>query len=169
MRSPIARPALSVNPPCRRALNQPSSRLVNQPSSRAVIRTLRSLIGAAVIIASACAAPASTGPVASRVDEAPPLMLTTGDLAMIVSVPESTPAAVTVDGPHGFSQRLTTTGVLKGLSPGRYTVAAGSVTSASGVTYVPASTVQTTTIAVGVATVVTVDYTAIAMRANRSR
>lgn len=91
---------------------------------------------------------------------------------MFVSVPESTPAAVTIDGAGGFSRSLTSTGVLKGLAPGRYTVAAGSVTSASGVTYVPTATVQATSIAVGVATVVTVvtvDYSAIAMGANRSR
>lgn len=93
---------------------------------------------------------------------------TTGELAMIVSVPESTPASVTIDGPGGFSRSMTRTGILTGLAPGRYTVAAGSVTSASGMTYIPASTVQTTSIAVGVATVVTVDYSAIALRANRS-
>ncbi len=146
MRSPIARPALSVS------------------------RPLLAMIGfAAVVVASACAAPTSTGPIPSRADQAPPAVPTTGDLAMIVSVPESTPAAVTIDGPGGFSRSLTSTGVLKGLPPGRYTVAAGSVTSASGMTYIPTSTVQTTSIAVGVATVVTVDYSAIAMRTNRSR
>lgn len=131
---------------------------------------LRSMITATcVVVASACATPTSTGPLPSRADEALPPVLSTGDLAMIVSVPESTPAAVTIDGPGGFSRRLTSTGVLKGLAPGRYTVAAGSVTSASGVTYVPASTVQAIRIAIGVATVVTVDYATIAMRANRSR
>lgn len=146
MRSPIARPALSV------------------------YRPLLSVIGfAAVVVASACAVPTSTGPKPSRADEALLAVPTTGDLAMIVSVPESTPAAVTINGPGGFSRSVTSTGVLKGLPPGRYTVAAGSVTSASGMTYIPASTIQMTSIAVGVATVVTVDYSAIAMRTHRSR
>lgn len=158
MRSPIARPALSVYRPITRPLN----RWMNRP--------LRSIVGAAaVVVASACAAPTSTGPITSRGDEARMAVPTTGELAMIVSVPESTPAAVTIDGPGGFSRSLTSTGILTGLAPGRYTVAAGSVTSASGMTYIPASTVQTTSIAVGVATVVTVDYSAIALRTNRSR
>lgn len=162
MRSPIARPALSVYRPIKRPLNRWLKRWLNRP--------LYSMIGAAaVVVASACSASTSTGPIPSRANDALPAVPATGELAMIVSVPESTPAAVTIDGPGGFSRSLTRTGILKGLAPGRYTVAAGSVTGASGMTYIPASTVQTTSIAVGVATVVTVEYSAIALRTGRSR
>lgn len=48
---------------------------------------------------------------------------TTGSLALTVSgLPSDRPAAVTVTGPNGFSQAVTASGTLTGLTPGAYTV-----------------------------------------------
>ena len=55
---------------------------------------------------------------------------TTGSLTVtIAGLPAGTDAAVTVSGPNGYSQQLTATQTLEGLGRGRYTVAAGDVTS----------------------------------------
>jgi hypothetical protein len=55
---------------------------------------------------------------------------TTGDLTITLSgLPGSTPGAVTVSGPNGYSQAVTATTTLSGLAPGSYAIAAVNVTA----------------------------------------
>ncbi|MDX2058698.1 MAG: hypothetical protein SFV24_12915 [Gemmatimonadales bacterium] len=74
----------------------------------------------------------------------------------ITGLPGAALAAVTVDGPAGYSQGVTATTTLTGLAPGSYTVTAGNV--ASGGTYLPTPTTQTATVSNGATANAAVSY-----------
>ncbi len=83
---------------------------------------------------------------------------TTGSLAIGVNgLPGGAPAAVTVTGPGGFNQSVTTGATLVGLTPGTYTVAAASVSS-GGTTYNPSPTSQNAVVTAGGTATATVNY-----------
>ncbi len=83
---------------------------------------------------------------------------TTGRLTVTVGgLPGGTSAAVTVTGPAGFSQAVSATTTLQNLTPGSYTVAAGTV-SAGGVTYTPSSASQAVSVTAGATASRTVTY-----------
>ena len=72
-----------------------------------------------------------------------------GSLAVSVSgLPSGVPASVSVSGPGGFAQSLTSSETLTGLSAGSYTVAADPV-AGGGTSYQPAPALQTVTVAEG--------------------
>jgi hypothetical protein len=74
-------------------------------------------------------------PVATNVTYA----IASGALSVLVSgLPQGVNANVAITGPGGFSQQLTSTQALVGLTPGTYTVAASPVQS-GGITYAPAT------------------------------
>jgi hypothetical protein len=76
-----------------------------------------------------------------------PSGLSTGNLAVSVSgLPTGSPANLTVSGPEGYSQGVTSTQTLTGLTPGTYTVTASAVTVASAI-YAP--TPETQSVGVG--------------------
>ena len=85
---------------------------------------------------------------------------TTGTLNVVVTMPDATPAQVTVVGPNGFARTLTATTSLASLAPGSYTVSAAGVTSATGITYAAAPATQTASISAGVTSSASVAYTA---------
>lgn len=85
---------------------------------------------------------------------------TTGTLTVNVSMPDATPAAVTVTGPNSYSTTLTGTRSLTSLAPGSYTIAATTVTSATGIIYTPAPTTQTASVTAGVTTTAALSYSA---------
>ena len=83
-----------------------------------------------------------------------------GNLAVTVTgLPGGVVAAVTVTGPGAFSQSLTGTQTLTGLTAGTYTIVATNVTSA-GIVYLAGPASQPATVSVGVTTAATVAYTA---------
>ncbi|WP_053333779.1 hypothetical protein [Gemmatimonas phototrophica] len=88
------------------------------------------------------------------------VVATTGTLTVNVSMPDATPAAVTVTGPNSYSTTLNSTRSLTALAPGSYTIAAATVTSATGIIYAPAPLTQTASITAGVTTAAAVSYTA---------
>lgn len=77
----------------------------------------------------------------------------------ITGLPSGVPAAVVVTGPDGFRLPLTGSQLLLNLVPGRYQVAAASVTS-DGVTYAPDRALQTVDVVAGATTTVGVRYSA---------
>lgn len=82
----------------------------------------------------------------------------TGALTVTVSgLPGGASAAVTVTGPGGFSQVLTTTTTLTGLAAGSYTIAAANVSS-GGTTYAPTPGSQNRTVTAGATATATVTY-----------
>lgn len=85
---------------------------------------------------------------------------TTGTLNVAVTMPDATPAQVTVTGPNGFARTLTATTSLASLAPGSYTVSAAGVTSATGITYAASPATQTASITAGVTSSASVAYTA---------
>ncbi|WP_309671841.1 hypothetical protein [Gemmatimonas sp.] len=89
------------------------------------------------------------------------VVVTTGTLGVSITMPDATPAAVTVTGPNGYSSTLTTTASLTQLAPGTYTIAAASVTSALGVSLMPTPTSQTATVTAGATASAAVAYAAI--------
>lgn len=75
--------------------------------------------------------------------------VTTGRLTVSVSgLPGSTNAGVTVTGPSGYSQAVTSTTTLQNLVPGTYTVSASNVTSGATL-YAPSPTSQTAAVTAG--------------------
>jgi hypothetical protein len=83
---------------------------------------------------------------------------TTGALTITLSgLPGSTPAAVAVSGPNGFSQVVTATSTLGGLAPGSYAIAAANV-SAGGTTYLPTPTSQSASVTAGSTAEASVTY-----------
>jgi len=83
---------------------------------------------------------------------------TLGGLTVTVSgLPGGTNASVTVTGPGGFSQNLTATTTLTGLTVGSYTIAASNVTSGA-TTYTPAPASQSKTVSAGATATATVAY-----------
>ena len=83
-----------------------------------------------------------------------------GNLAVTVTgLPGGVVAAVTVTGPGAFSQSLTGTQTLTGLTAGTYTIVATNVTSA-GIVYLAGPVSQTATVSIGVTTAASVAYTA---------
>ena len=84
----------------------------------------------------------------------------TGNLAVTVTgLPGGVSAALTVTGPGGFSQGLTGTQTLTGLTAGSYTITATNVTS-GGIVYLAGPASQTATVSIGATTAVGVTYTA---------
>ena len=84
----------------------------------------------------------------------------TGQLAVTISgLPQGTSAAVSVSGPGGFFQGLTTTQTLNGAAVGTYTIAASSVPASERV-FAPSPASQTATVASGQLTSVSVVYAA---------
>lgn len=74
--------------------------------------------------------------------------LATGRLGITLSdIPAGGSPAVTVTGPEGFSQVVTTSGVLSALVPGSYTLAAANIV-AGGITYAPSPASQNVTVPV---------------------
>ncbi len=74
--------------------------------------------------------------------------LATGRLGITLSdIPAGGSPAVTVTGPEGFSQVVTTSGVLPALVPGSYTLAAANIV-AGGITYAPSPASQNVTVPV---------------------
>src|SRR5215212_9885237 len=63
----------------------------------------------------------------------------------VLGLPTTTPAAISITGPDGFSQPASATQTFTQLVPGTYTIAASSVT-AGGSTYDPSPANQTVTI-----------------------
>jgi hypothetical protein len=86
--------------------------------------------------------------------------LNSGALALQLSgLPGGASGNVTVTGPGGFTRSVTATSTITGLTPGSYTVTAGTVVS-SGESYAPAPTSQQVVVAASlVATPATVTYT----------
>ncbi len=83
---------------------------------------------------------------------------TTGSLTVTISgLPGGTSANVTVTGPGGFSQNLTATQTLTGLTPGSYTIAASNVAS-GGFTYAPAPVSQSKAVSAGATAAAGVSY-----------
>ncbi|MBM4187030.1 MAG: hypothetical protein FJ206_06925 [Gemmatimonadetes bacterium] len=81
-----------------------------------------------------------------------------GRLAVTVTgLPGGANGAVTVTGSAGFNQAVTATTTLNNLTPGSYTVAAGSVSS-GGQTYLPSPGSQTVTVTAGLTAAATVAY-----------
>ncbi len=81
----------------------------------------------------------------------------TGGLTVtITGLPGGALAAVTVDGPGGYSQGVTATTTLTGLAAGSYTVTAGNVSS--GGTYQPTPTTQSVTVSNGATASAAVSY-----------
>jgi hypothetical protein len=78
-------------------------------------------------------------------------------LVNINGLQSSTPAAITVSGPGGYSQTVTSTQTLSGLTPGDYTITANDVTS-GGTTYSAAPGSQSTTVASNETAAATVTY-----------
>ncbi len=84
---------------------------------------------------------------------------TTGSLRITVTgLPSGAAAAVTVSGPGSFSQAVTTTRTLAGLTPGSYGVSARDVV-AGGTTYTGSVSSATVAVAAGASPSVTVTYT----------
>ncbi|HEV8356877.1 MAG TPA: hypothetical protein VGQ17_08960 [Gemmatimonadales bacterium] len=84
---------------------------------------------------------------------------TTGGLAVtIAGLPVGTSGDLTVTAPGGFSQTLTASQTLSGLSPGTYTITATGVTG-GGTTYTPAPASQSATVSASATAAATVTYT----------
>lgn len=82
----------------------------------------------------------------------------TGGLTLTVSgLPPGTAAAVTVTGPNGFSQGITATETLTGLTPGSYTTSAATV-RAGGNSYTATVDRPSVTVAAGATAAVAVNY-----------
>lgn len=88
------------------------------------------------------------------------VVVTTGSLGVAVTMPDATPAAVTVTGPNGYSSTLTASASLTQLAPGTYTVAAATVTTALGVSLVPTPATQTASVTAGATASAAVAYAA---------
>ena len=107
----------------------------------------RALTVAAAVTTAACAAyaPVAVAP-------------TVGVLAVTVSgLPTGATGSVTIAGPGGFSQQISTTQSITGLLPGAYTIAATSV-SAGGFGYAPITANQTATVVAGATASASVAY-----------
>ncbi|MGD9524096.1 MAG: hypothetical protein AB7V35_09515 [Gemmatimonadales bacterium] len=84
---------------------------------------------------------------------------TTGNLTLaITGLPGGTAASVTVTGPAGFSQSVTTSGTINGMAEGSYTVTAATVT-AGGTTYTPTPASQGVWVGAGATPSRSVAYT----------
>ena len=85
--------------------------------------------------------------------------ITTGSIAVVVGgLPAGATGSITVTGPGGYAQSVTSTTTLTLLAPGSYTVSALNVSSA-GTTYVPSPTSQSVTVVASlVASPATVSY-----------
>src|SRR4051812_1790211 len=84
---------------------------------------------------------------------------TTGSLSVNISgLGTSKTAAVTVSGPAGYNHSVSSTTTLRGLTPGDYTVDAGTASSSGCTTNTPAPSTQTLTIAAKQTAVANVSY-----------
>lgn len=85
--------------------------------------------------------------------------ITTGSIAVVVGgLPGGATGSITVTGPGGYAQSVTSTTTLTLLAPGSYTVSASNV-SAAGTTYVPSPTSQSVAVVASlVASPATVSY-----------
>lgn len=82
-----------------------------------------------------------------------------GDLAIVVSnLPPGVPAAIQVTGPNAYSAFVSQSQILSGLTPGDYSVSAGSLTSGS-LTYFPHAGLQRAQVVSGATTALNVSYT----------
>ncbi len=88
------------------------------------------------------------------------VVVTTGTLGVTVSMPDATPAAVTVTGPNGFITTLSASASLTQLVTGSYVVNAAPVTSALGVSLSPTPTTQTLNVTAGASVGATITYAA---------
>lgn len=87
---------------------------------------------------------------------------TAGALGVTISgLPDRAAAAVTVAGPNDFSQAVTQTATLSGLTPGSYAISASDVV-AGGTTYTPNVARPAVLVVAGATATVTVTYTAVA-------
>ena len=83
----------------------------------------------------------------------------TGRLAVTISgLPEGTDAPVLVTGPGGYSHLLPASGVLKGLTPGTYSVQSPGIIVGGGTTYTPAPPSQSAAVSAGATTLASVAY-----------
>jgi len=81
-----------------------------------------------------------------------------GLLVNINGLPSGTDAAVTVTGPNGYNQTVTTTQTLSSLTPGVYTVVPADIVAPGGTTYRAAPTTQDVTVAAASTASATVTY-----------
>jgi hypothetical protein len=85
--------------------------------------------------------------------------VSTGALQVVVAgLPGGGAASVTVSGPGGFSQNLSSSQTLSSLIPGSYTVSAFPV-STGGTTYTPVPAIQNVAVGIGSSPLVTITYT----------
>ena len=75
----------------------------------------------------------------------------------VLGLPGHVPAALTVTGPNGYSQKVSASGVLSGIAAGSYTVSAAPVSEGC-VAYTPAPVTQNVSVAAGQGVPVTVTY-----------
>jgi hypothetical protein len=95
----------------------------------------------------------------ARVSFAVTCAATVGSLVVtIAGLPAGVNAAVAVSGPNNFSQRVTQTRTLTGLTPGSYGVSAQGVTT-GGTTYTASVSSPTVAVVAGASATVTVSYT----------
>ena len=91
---------------------------------------------------------------------------TTGSLTVTVAgLPAGTSAAVIVTGPDGYTQPVTQTQTLTGLTPGSYLATAADVSSGA-TTYTPRAATKSVTVSPGATATVTVTYDAVAATLN---
>jgi hypothetical protein len=91
---------------------------------------------------------------------------TSGGLTVTVGgLPAGTSAAVTVTGPNGYTQPVTQTQTLTGLTPGSYVATAADVSS-GGTTYTPTARTKSAAVSAGATAAVTVTYGAVALTLN---
>ncbi len=86
------------------------------------------------------------------------VVVSTGTLGLSVTMPDATPASISVTGPNGFSRTVTASASLTQLAPGAYTIAAATVTSALGISLVPTPASQTATVTAGATASAAVAY-----------
>lgn len=85
--------------------------------------------------------------------------VSTGALQVVVAgLPPGSVASVTVSGPGGFSQNLSSSQTLSSLIPGTYAVS-GFTVSSGGTTYTPVPAIQNVAVGIGSSALATVTYT----------
>lgn len=87
------------------------------------------------------------------------VVASTGRLTVDITMPDATPASVTVTGPGGYTQTLSASNTLSALTPGSYTVNAANVSNANG-TYTAAPASQAVAVTGGATSYASVVYTA---------
>ncbi len=114
--------------------------------------------GGTVISSVSYAATTSTTPPSPPTPPTPPVATGALQVDVTFTAGSATPN-VTVTGPGGFSQTLTSSKTLSGLAPGSYAVSAAAVTS-NGFTYLASLSAPSLTVSAGATAKVSVTYTA---------